>query len=69
MTCTCDSRTLRELHLAILAILTAGGVGNLSGHGSPEGVVTANPGQIYADIDTGSLYVKMTGTGNIGWIP
>lgn len=40
------------------------------GSGSPEGVVTASPGAIYAQTDgaTGrTLWVKNTGTGNTGW--
>ncbi len=41
-----------------------------TGEGSPEGVVTANPGCIYQRTDGGastSLYVKTSGTGNTGW--
>ena len=41
-----------------------------SGEGSPEGVVTANPGCIFQRTDGGastSLYVKTSGTGNTGW--
>lgn len=42
-----------------------------SGEGSPEGVVTAEPGSIYQRTDGGagtSLYVKESGTGNTGWV-
>lgn len=43
----------------------------LSGTGSPEGVITANPKTLYMD-ESGTagsiLYVKKTGTGNTGWI-
>jgi hypothetical protein len=43
----------------------------LSGTGSPEGVVEAEPTKLYMD-DSGSagsiLYIKKTGTGNTGWI-
>lgn len=43
----------------------------LSGTGSPEGVVTANPKRLYMD-DSGAsgsiLYIKKTGSGNTGWI-
>lgn len=39
----------------------------LQGAGSPEGVVTAGPGVLYADTTNGQLYVKNTGTGNTGW--
>jgi hypothetical protein len=41
------------------------------GAGSPEGVVTAEPYQVYLDSSgsPGSLeYRKMTGTGNTGWV-
>lgn len=38
------------------------------GHGSPEGVVTANAGNVYIDVDTGTVYVKQSGIGtNTGW--
>jgi hypothetical protein len=43
--------------------------GTFSGHGSPEGVVTANPGSTYEDLDTGGLWQKRTGTGSEGWQP
>ena len=39
----------------------------LSGAGSPEGVITANVGDLYCRTDVGELYVKQTGTGNTGW--
>lgn len=43
----------------------------ISGTGSPEGVVTANPKKLYMD-ESGSagsiLYIKKTGTGATGWI-
>lgn len=45
---------------------------NLSGSGSPVGVVTANPGSRYINISGGAgttTYVKETGTGtNTGWV-
>ena len=40
------------------------------GAGTPEGVVTANPGSLYLRNDGGagtSMYIKETGTGNTGW--
>lgn len=43
----------------------------LTGSGSPEGVETANPTQLYMDTAGGAgtiLYIKQTGTGNTGWI-
>jgi hypothetical protein len=45
-----------------------GGGGGLTGAGSPEGAVTANPGTTYYDPATGAFWVKATGTGtNTGW--
>ena len=42
-----------------------------TGTGSPEGVVTAGPTQLYMD-DAGTagsiLYIKKTGTGKTGWV-
>lgn len=39
-----------------------------SGFGTPEGVVTAQPGSLYTDQTGGKLYVKETGVGNTGWV-
>lgn len=42
-----------------------------SGSGSPEGVVTGNPGDLYLNTAGGagtSMYVKESGTGNTGWV-
>lgn len=44
----------------------------LTGAGSPEGVVTATPGQVYIRTDGGIgtvRYIKETGSGNTGWLP
>lgn len=45
--------------------------GNLSGLGSPEGVVTADIGKLYEQRDAGAsanaLWIKATGAGNTGW--
>jgi hypothetical protein len=42
------------------------------GSGSPEGVVTANPGSLYLNLSGGantSLFVKESGTAtNTGWV-
>ena len=41
------------------------------GAGSPEGVVTANPGSLYLSTAGGAgatLYVKESGSGNTGWV-
>lgn len=46
-------------------------VQDLSGGGSPEGVVTAGIGSTYRRTDGAagtSFYVKSTGTGNTGWV-
>lgn len=48
-----------------------GGGGVTTGTGSPEGVVTASPGQGYIDLtDTAHpvLWFKITGAGNTGWM-
>jgi hypothetical protein len=39
----------------------------LQGIGSPEGVVTAEPGQTYWDSTGDIFWVKDTGSGNTGW--
>jgi hypothetical protein len=36
--------------------------------GIPEGVVTADVGSEYTDLDTGLKYYKLSGTGNTGWV-
>jgi hypothetical protein len=49
--------------------LLAGCVG-ATGHGSPEGVVTASPGSDYRNLDGGTgmtLWVKRSGVGPTGW--
>lgn len=41
-----------------------------TGHGDPNGVVTAVPGKIYINLDGGAgvtMWVKETGTGTTGW--
>jgi hypothetical protein len=37
------------------------------GVGSPEGTITATSGSIYTDYNGPSIYIKLTGNGNIGW--
>jgi hypothetical protein len=39
----------------------------MSGTGTPETVITGNPGSSYIDEATGNNYRKSTGTGNTGW--
>ena len=54
---------IRLLTSALLDLL-------MSGEGSPEGVVTANPATLYQQTDgaPGSqIWVKQTGTGSTGW--
>lgn len=49
----------------------ATGVTINSGTGSPEGVVTAEPGSIYMNTSGGTdttLYTKNSGSGNTGWV-
>ncbi len=66
--------TKKELQIVICQLLceiqAGGGTGGggLAGTGSPEGVVTANPGATYLDTSNGFFYVKATGTGNTGWL-
>ncbi len=49
-----------------------GGVGTggagVVGTGSPQGVVTADPGTTYWDTVGQSLWLKDTGTGAVGWV-
>lgn len=69
--------TQRILEVKILNRLNAmssggGGTGGagIVGTGSPEGVVTAEPGTLYLDDTTpGSVHtwVKVSGSGNTGW--
>lgn len=40
----------------------------LTGAGSPEGSVTANPGSLYFNQTDSTLWIKTTGTGNTGWV-
>jgi hypothetical protein len=38
-----------------------------TGSGSPEGVITSEPGWLYRDSSNGYLWAKVTGSGNTGW--
>lgn len=42
-------------------------VSDLNVSGSPEGVVSANPASLAHDRSSGSIYQKVSGTGNTGW--
>ncbi|HZS07951.1 MAG TPA: right-handed parallel beta-helix repeat-containing protein [Blastocatellia bacterium] len=44
-----------------------GGLYDLQGSGSPEGVATAAPGSTWRDTANGNLYVKRTGRAATGW--
>lgn len=45
-----------------------GGIGaTYSGSGTPEGVQSGDPGNLYWDATNNVLYVKDTGAGNTGW--
>lgn len=65
-----DSNKLRMLWFSFFSSLVPK-VEMYSGTGSPEGVVTANPGALYTNKSGGAsttLYVKESGTGNTGWV-
>ncbi len=81
----CDAQTLinaaaangyyaledRSIKMAILYMLCSSGAGGagLSGSGSPQGVVSANPGQTYVDTAGHTFWIKETGSGtNTGWV-
>lgn len=56
--------TTKRLHLGAAVTISRGA-------GSPEGVVTANPGSMYSNENGGAgttLYVKESGSGNTGWV-
>jgi hypothetical protein len=58
---------------ALGSINLGGNAGPLisAGHGDPNGVVTSVPGGLYLRLDGGAnstLYVKESGTGNLGWV-
>jgi len=59
MACSCEEPDVAE---------TYENGGNLYGHGSPEGVVTASRGATYVDVDAPALYFKASGDNtNTGW--
>lgn len=39
----------------------------ISGNGSPEGVISAEPLKIYIDTTANTIYYKKTGSGATGW--
>lgn len=66
-----DRLSSRDVMLCILQGASTGsgpGTGTFSGTGSPEGVVTASPGSTYLQTESGSFWMKQTGTGNTGWL-
>lgn len=40
----------------------------ISGDGSPEGVIKAEPLKIYIDTTADAIYYKKTGSGGTGWV-
>lgn len=48
---------------------TSSAVSTINHTGSPEGSVAANPSSICHDPVSGLVYVKVSGTGNTGWLP
>lgn len=70
-----DPQRALEKILAVTLTLGAGGAvdyatgGNYSGNGSPNGVVTANKGAIYTQLDApGTFWLKQTDGTNTGWV-
>ncbi|ALV42382.1 hypothetical protein AU252_15520 [Pseudarthrobacter sulfonivorans] len=45
----------------------AGDVRQISGAGSPESAFGGGPGSVYLRTDTGTMYIKNSGTGSTGW--
>ena len=45
-----------------------GGLYDLQGSGSPEGVVVAGPASTYRDVTNGQIYLKRAGTAALGWV-
>lgn len=73
-----DSACFLAIPIPILEVIQAqllcqisdatGNIGLLITHGDPNGVLTASPPSLAYDPDTGTLYIKRTGTGtNTGW--
>jgi hypothetical protein len=66
-----DKTTQRAVFLQLLCNLSesggGGGGGATVGSGSPEGVVTDDPGAFYWDSTNQALYIKNSGTGNTDW--
>lgn len=56
--------------IAIITAVTAfaGYITVVNGSGTPNGVLTAEIGQIYTDTANGNVWIKTSGTGNTGWI-
>lgn len=68
--CLVPSGLLPYVMIQAIRGISAGGSGGggEAGVGSPEGVVTADPGTTYYDTASGDFYVKETGAGNTGWV-
>ena len=64
-------RALDVLQAAVVDLQSRAHDAVLSGHGSPEGVVAADIGTLYRDLDGGpnaTLYVKENGDSSTGWV-
>lgn len=62
-----DALSNRDLKECLLVAAQAGG--ELAGLGSPQGVVSAIPGQTYLDTSGGHFWAKQTGINtNTGWL-
>lgn len=70
---TCYGLSLGQANVLVLLNAIAGGMSGAGaiapGSGSPEGVVTASPGQTYWDFTNQQLWVKEAGSGTTGWVP
>ena len=68
-TATVSVNTTTKVTAPPVGTLTLDGAGSFvitRGSGNPNGIVTAATGSMYLD-QTGAIWVKQTGTGNIGW--
>lgn len=52
----------------VLLMQETSSVSEISGTGSPEGAISANPSSVFHDRTAGNIWLKQTGTGNTGWV-
>lgn len=68
---TCTRLREGQIEFTPAATDPIGGVPNYpyraSGHGSPENLVTGLPGYSYVDLDSNTLWFKMSGNSTTGW--